>query len=132
MKTAGWSRPEDGRVKIFTKEVLTKLAKNGAASRAAQLAFQDEPDHKPVLKVFNPCGAATWLLTESDPDDPDRLFGLCDLGMGEPELGYVLRSELESARGRLGLPMERDRWFEANKPLSAYADAARVKRRIEA
>jgi hypothetical protein len=117
---------------IFTKQVLAKLAKNGAATRAAQAAGEREPDHKPVVKIFNPCGAATWLLTESDPDEPDRLFGLCDLGMGEPELGYVLRSELETARGRLGLRMERDRWFEANKPLSEYVAAARDKRRIEA
>jgi hypothetical protein len=119
-------------VKIFTKQVLAKLAKNGAATRKAQQAGKPEPDQKPVLKVFNPCGAATWLLTESDPDEPDRLFGLCDLGMGSPELGSVLRSELESARGRLGLPMERDLWFSTDKPLSAFADEARVKGRIEA
>jgi hypothetical protein len=119
-------------MKIFTKQVLAKLAKNGAATRAAQQAGEREPDHKPVLKVFNPCGAATWLLTESDPADPDRLFGLCDLGMGSPELGYVLRSELETAHGRLGLKMERDLWFEANKPLSEYAAAANEKGRIEA
>jgi hypothetical protein len=119
-------------MKVFTKQVLAQLAKNGAASRAAIMKDGKTPDHKPVVKIFNPCGAATWLLTESDPDEPDRLFGLCDLGMGEPELGYVLRSELESVRGRLGLGMERDLWFKADKPLSAYAAAANEKRRIEA
>jgi hypothetical protein len=119
-------------LKIFTKAVLAKLAKNGAATRLAQEAGKSEPDHKPVLKIFNPCGAATWLLTESDPDEPDRLFGLCDLGMGSPELGSVLRSELETARGRLGLGMERDLWFKADKPLSGYTAAANDKGRIEA
>lgn len=112
-------------MKLFTKSILTKLAKNGAATAAAQATGKPEPDHKPVLKIFNPCGAATWLITESIPDDPDRLFGLCDLGMGSPELGYVLVSELVSVRGRLGLPLERDLHFTADKTIGQYADEAR-------
>ena len=36
-------------------------------------------------------------------------FGLCDLGLGEPELGYVTLHELAAARGPLGLPLERVR-----------------------
>jgi DUF2958 family protein len=119
-------------MKLFTKAILTKLAKNGLATRAAQQAGENEPDHKPVLKIFNPAGAATWLITESDPDNPDCLFGLCDLGMGSPELGSVLASELSSVRGRFGLPLERDLWFSADKPLSQYADAARKAGRLEA
>ena len=111
---------------IFSKAVLAALAKNGVASA------KKEQDHKPVVKLFNPCGGATWLLTESDPGDPDRLFGLCDLGMGEPELGYVSRKELETVKGRLGLNMERDRWFTADKKLSEYAADARAKGRIDA
>jgi hypothetical protein len=87
-------------------------------------------DHTPVLKLFTADGAATWLISESDPDDPDRLFGLCDLGMGSPELGYVSLSELQAVKGHLGLPVERDMYFIADKPLSAYADAARAKGRV--
>ena len=29
-------------------------------------------DHKPVVKLFTPDAGRTWLLTEIDPDDPDR------------------------------------------------------------
>ncbi|KYK44681.1 hypothetical protein A1D31_36470 [Bradyrhizobium liaoningense] len=115
--------------------MLTQLAANGAATRAAQNAGKPEPDHIPVVKVFNPYGGATWLLTESDPDEPDRLYGLCDLGMGEPELGYVARSEIESVRvniGGHGLPLERDMYFKTDKPLSAFYEVARRVRRIEA
>jgi hypothetical protein len=39
------------------------------------------------MKLFTPDAAATWLISEVDPDDPDRLFGLCDLWLGFPELG---------------------------------------------
>jgi hypothetical protein len=45
-------------------------------------------------------------------------FGLCDLGMGEPELGYVSLTELRAVRGKIGLPVERDEHFEADKTLS--------------
>ncbi|ORE90733.1 transposon protein [Aurantimonas sp. 22II-16-19i] len=42
-----------------------------------------------------------------------------------PELGSVRISEIASVRGRLGLPVERERHLTADKPLSAYAEAAR-------
>lgn len=87
-------------------------------------------DHKPVVKLFTPDAAATWLITECDPDEPDRLFGLCDLGLGSPELGFVSLSEILEVRGTLGLPVERDLHFVGTKPLSAYADDARAKGRI--
>ena len=78
----------------------------------------------PVVKLFTPDAGCTWLLSELDPEDPDIAFGLCDLGMGCPELGTVRISELESVRGKLGLPVERDRHFTAMHTLSVYARAA--------
>ncbi len=82
-----------------------------------------ETDHWPVVKLFTPDAQCTWLLTEFDPAE-ELFFGLCDLGMGFPELGYVGLAELVSVRGRLGLPVERDRHWKAKGPLSAYVDAA--------
>jgi hypothetical protein len=68
-------------------------------------------------------------LTELDPDG-GLAFGLCDLGLGCPELGYVALAELSAVRGKLGLPVERDRHFEADKSISAYADEARTRGHI--
>lgn len=87
-------------------------------------------DPAPVVKLFTPDAGATWLLTEIDPDDYDHAFGLCDLGLGMPELGWVSLAELASVRGRLGLPIERDLHFRAEKRLSAYARDARHAGRI--
>jgi Protein of unknown function (DUF2958) len=77
-----------------------------------------------------PDAQCTWLLKELDSDG--LLFGLCDLGLGCPELGYVALAELTAVRGKLGLPVERDRHFEADKSISAYAEEARGLRRIVA
>jgi hypothetical protein len=66
----------------------------------------------------------------------DIAFGLCDLGMGTPELDFVCMRELRDLRdlrelrGPLGLPVERDLHFDADKPLSTYAEEARVHGRI--
>jgi hypothetical protein len=77
-----------------------------------------------------PDAGATWLFTEADPDEPDRLFGLCDLGLGEPELGYASFAEIRAVRGPLRLLVERDLYFTADRPLSHYArrahDAGRI------
>jgi hypothetical protein len=120
-------------MQIFTEEILAKLAANGAATAKAIAEGAEQPDHFPVVKVFNPYGSATWLLTESDPDDPDCLYGLCDLGMGSPELGSVLRSEIEELRIKIGtteLPLERDAHWKATRPISYYAHVARGEGRI--
>jgi hypothetical protein len=94
-------------------------------------ALADDRDPFPVVKLFVNA-AATWLVTECDPDDPDRLFGLADLGLGHPELGWFSLSEIKETKGHLGLPVERDVSFVANKSLSTYATEARAKGRIVA
>jgi len=88
-------------------------------------------DPFPVVKLFTPDAGAAWLLTELDPEDPDIAFGLCDLGQGFPELGSVRLSEIAAVRGKLGLPVERDLYFEAEKSLSAYAEEARLLGRVQ-
>src|SRR5213594_3855520 len=109
----------------FTADIEARLLENGRKQQPVR-GTNDEIDFRPVVKLFTPDGGCTWLLTEIDPEDPDVAFGLCDLGFGCPELGSVSLSELESVRGQLGLPVERDLYFTATKTLSAYADEARA------
>ena len=107
-------------MKLITKEIRERLLINGALT-----ARGDEHDFMPVVKFFNPCGAATWLITEMDPEYNDILFGLCDLGFGFPELGSVSLSEIEAVQLPLGLRIERDLHFVGRYPLSVYTEAAR-------
>ena len=108
-------------MQLVTAHINATLLRNGA---------KRDLDHRPALKLFNPCGAATWLITEMDPDDHDRLFGLADLGMGFPELGYASLADLASIRLPYGLSIERDLHFKAKYPLSVYTAAARAEGRI--
>lgn len=111
------------RMKLFTKGQKAQLLRHGADP-------SEDKDYPPVVKLFTPDAGATSLISEIDPNHPDIAFGLCDLGQGFPELGCVSISELESVRGAFGLPVERDKWFEGNYPLSVYAEAASAHGRI--
>ncbi len=66
------------------------------------------------VKFFTPDSNWTWWATEFDGED--RFFGLVE-GF-EKELGYFSLSELESVHGPMGLPIERDLYFDP-VPLSA-------------
>ncbi len=109
---------------LLTNEQREQLLENGRAQRDAEK--RGEPiDFYPVVKLFTPEAQATWLLTELHPRDPDVAFGLCDLGIGFPELGSVCVSELQYPGGPWGLPpVKRDRHFKATKTLSAYSKEA--------
>ena len=50
--------------------------------------------------------------------------------MGFPEFGTVSLAELAAYRGPLGIGIERDRHFEADKPISTYIEEARKAGRI--
>ncbi|WNL50731.1 hypothetical protein RPALISO_144 [Ruegeria phage RpAliso] len=128
-------------MKLMTKEIEKRLLANAKRTAEAQSAGKPEPDHKPVVKIFAPWGAATWLLTEMDEEG--IAFGLCDLGMGSPEIGAVALSELSQTfnipmqingrpAGSRALKLERDLYFKADKTLYEYAAAARTKGRIDA
>ena len=101
------------------------------ATRELLLANGREPerDHHPVLKLFNPAGPATWLICAMEADG-DTLYGLCALGFGEPELGYVSLEELREVSAGLAVGLERDVSFRGEHPISAYAKAARAAGRI--
>lgn len=87
--------------KAIERELLAAAPKNHGAPETVKV----------VAKFFTPDAQCTWFITEGEQDEGSgdwTLFGLCDLGMGCPELGYVSFNELKTLRGGLGLPVERD------------------------
>lgn len=91
----------------------------------ATLARDGTHDPVPLVKFFNPLGAAMWLGTELYADG-DTLFGLADLGFGCPELGVFSLGEIASVRLPFGLIIERDLAFATTRPLSVWAETARA------
>lgn len=91
-------------MKLLTKELRRILP---------PLYSQDNLGGKAVAwgKFFTPAGSWTWYACEGSPEGEDYMFfGLVD---GQfKELGYFSLSELENARGPLGLPIERDLYWK--------------------
>ena len=112
---------------LVPNELREQLRRNGRKSASSA---------PPVLKIFSPVGAATWLIHSQEPGEPDILFGLCDLGMGFPELGSVSLQELRELEvparlvinGRdevtFRMKLERDLHFRPRHSLEVYAEAA--------
>ncbi len=99
-------------MQLMTKEIERTLP--------ALYSQDDVADPVCHLKFFTPDSSFTWFIVEGgEQEDGDWLFfskvvsHLCPEG----ELGYVLLSQLKQVKGSLGLPVERDLWWEA-KPLS--------------
>ena len=110
-------------MKLITKAQRAKLMRNAKAQDGTK-------DFAPVVKLFTPWGGATWLLSELD--EHGIAFGLCDLGLGSPELGYVAIDDIEAIRGPFGLRVERDRHCTLSKTLVEYANEAQADGRIRA
>jgi hypothetical protein len=105
---------------LIPTHLRDQLLANGARSAAGE-----DLDPTPVVKLFTPDANATWLLTELDPENPTIAFGLCDLGLGCPELGSVSLQEISSVRGPMELSVERDEHYVETRPLSELAKLAR-------
>ena len=88
-------------MKLLTQQLRRKLP---------PLYSQEDKGGKAVvhLKMFTPDSNWIWLATEFDGED--TFFGLVD-GL-EKELGYFSLSELENVNGPMGLPIERDLYFQ--------------------
>ena len=113
---------------LFTQAQLEQLKANCQAQILNNDAGNPDIDFKPVVKLFTPDAECSWLLTELGNDDIG--YGIIDLGLRTPGIGFVCLYELYDFRDKLGLPIERDEQFVAEKTLTAYAAQAREHGRI--
>jgi hypothetical protein len=94
-------------MKLLTQEVLRRLPALGSDTG-------DDPIAQ--VKFFTPDAGWTWYATEGSFEGDDFIFFGFVQGI-EAEWGNFALSELRSIRGRLGLPVERDRHFRP-RPMS--------------
>ena len=101
-------------MKLLTKELKRILPPIRAQEHAK--------DPTAYVKFFTPDSNWTWYATEGEPtEEGDYLFFGFVIGF-EKEWGYFLLSELESARGPMGLGIERDLYFKP-QPFSKVRQA---------
>lgn len=101
-------------MKLFTKGIDKKLF--AQFPKGGSLEGQ-----KVIAKVFNPYGRGRWYIMNSDPDEPDYLWGIVQLFEGEPEVGSFSREELENIKvGAFKLPLERDLYFDERNAMQVY------------
>jgi hypothetical protein len=92
-------------MKLLTEEIRQKLPKLYSTEN------MPTEERMFVVKFFTPDSNWTWYAVEFD--GKDTFFGYVQ-GF-ENEWGYFTLSELQEARGPLGLPIERDIYFEPTK-----------------
>ena len=100
---------------LITDEHRAQLLANGHV-RAADA----QADLWPVVRLFTPDAHATWLLAALNPADGDTAWGLCDVGIGTPELGTIRLSDLGAIVGPNQLSVRRDLHFKAVRSMSEY------------
>ena len=95
-------------MKLFTKDIDKKLF--------AQYHLGNNIEEQYVVaKIFNPYGNGRWYLLNSDPNDPNYLWAIVQMG-NVVEIGSIHRQDLEAARvGKFRLPLERDLSFSQEK-----------------
>lgn len=94
-------RPVHPGHQLMTDELREELPELGANEEQGLAA-------PAVVKYFTPDAGWSWFASEFDGED--IFFGLV-VGL-EIELGYFSLSELQAVRGPMGLPIERDLYFD--------------------
>lgn len=97
-------------MKLITKALEKLFAKYPTYSQDGKMY-----DAVVIAKFFMPWSNFTWYVTEACKlaNGDYEFFGYVD-GL-EGEFGYFTLSELQSLRGRFGLRVERDRYFDCGK-----------------
>ena len=109
--------------------MLMPIARLQAALEANRRSSTETAEEWPVVRLFTPLARSVWLLSRIHPNESDKAFGLCDEGDRQPNLGYVSLEDLAHRFGHLSVRW--DTTFQADRPLSAYAAAARKVGRIQ-
>ena len=113
-------------MKLLTQEDLAKLQAQDPHHPSGPGRELPTEQLMVIVKFFTPDANWTWYAVSASQDETSgdvQFFGYVDGNF--PELGYFWLSELESVRGSLGLPIERDLYWQPRL-------LANVMRKVEA
>ena len=109
---------------LYNKTELALLQSNYETNEEARNYDGNTVDFQPVVKWFDQLSRATWLISEVD-DTETMAFGLCDLGMGFPEMGSVSIDDINSIKLVDSYRIVKDIHWQAFQSLTQYANDAR-------
>jgi hypothetical protein len=102
-------------MQLLTKELLNRFEKVGRQ--------ENSKDPIVIAKFFNPAGAGTWYATEYDPETKEFFGYVSIFGDWNDEWGSFSLDELENYRGKFGLGIERDLYFDEKRISEAVPSA---------
>jgi len=102
-------------MKLLTKDIEKRLESFPYGSQDGKGL-----DAEVVVKLFNPMGAGTWLITEGEKQTYGDwlLYGYCHIFQWE--WGSVMLSELQSVKLPYGLGIERDMYIGTVQTVRDY------------
>ena len=114
---------------IFPAEIQDRLLQNGRLRQQLNACKNAifMLDFAPVVKLFIPDAGVSWLVTEIDPSDHDRAFGLYTED-GRHRHTHFSFSKIAALRSPTGARVTSDPHFIATKMLTAYASRASIVR----
>lgn len=105
--------PRRRKLKLLTNEILKQLQAQDPYHPSGPGRDLPADEAQVVAKFFTPDANWTWYAVSASKDEETgdvQFFGLVD-GL-ELEYGYFWLSQLKQARGSMGLPVERDLYWQ--------------------
>ena len=106
--------PNSTEVQIILSEYTGLFPDDVKATLPKLYSQEGVKDPTVYVKFFTPDSGWTWYATEGEQQGEDFIFFGYVIGH-EREWGYFSLNELSSAKGPLGLPIERDIHFSPKK-----------------
>lgn len=94
-------------MQLLTKKLIQRFAKIGRQ--------ENDPDPIVIAKFFNPAGAGTWYATEYDTETREFFGYVSIFGDWNDEWGSFSLEGLKNYRGKFGLGIERDLYFDEKR-----------------
>lgn len=105
---------------LLTDEQMDKLKQIG-------LSEEENENQVPVVRLHIPGKEAYWLFSCIVSGTEQMAYGIFEIGLGSPELGYFDLSEIAELKFEGGLELENDLQFKGEHSLMKYADIAHLK-----
>jgi Protein of unknown function (DUF2958) len=111
----------------YFKDALKRLRRQGGRIARAEVQVENL-DY--MVKLFLPDSYAKWIISYIEPDTPERMWGLADLGLDIMEYGLISLEELARLRGPLGCRVQVDLFFRERKSFGEIMKICQINNRI--